>query len=65
MTAYPGVRWHLRCVNMRPCQVIAVFKAMQGKKLKGYKPIKKKEETKQDEFHQIDMFEYLQTMEEE
>lgn len=49
---YPGMKWKARVANMRPDQVIAIYNSFKERN-------KVKPNKKQEEYHQIDMFEYL------
>lgn len=55
--AYPGISWKERVINMRPAQVIAIYKNLQASgKLNA---IKKSERAKSEKnFHQITLAEY-------
>lgn len=50
MNAYPGQRWHERVLRMRPAQIFAIFQSMRDRE---------KKIENNEEYHQIDMFEYL------
>ena len=51
MALYPNATWHRRVHGMPDEQVFAIYKRSQEPK--------KKEVTKNDEYHQIDIWEYL------
>lgn len=61
---YPGMRWRERVFKMKPQQVAAVYRNIKNKealenKVKDSGAIFMPQT---DEYHQIDMFEYMLTM---
>ncbi len=54
MERYPGLRWHERVSNMKPAQIIAIYSALKARKVPKVTVV-----SKEEPYHQIDIFEYM------
>lgn len=64
LNKYPGMKWKERVYNMKPSQVAAIYKNIKQRealeKLEIFPSVFSF--PKKEDFHQIDMFEYLLSM---